>query len=63
MLIGLNLVFKKIEEIIFIWCNIWLSQGCRLVLVKFVLESIHVYWMSIAHIPKRYGKVKMKEFL
>lgn len=25
---------------------------CRLVLVKSMLESIPVYWMSIAHIPK-----------
>jgi hypothetical protein len=45
-------VYNKIEARISIWCNIWLLMGGRLVLVKVVLESIYVYWISIAHIPK-----------
>jgi hypothetical protein len=43
---------KKIEDRISCWCHRWLSREGRLVLVKSILESIHVYWLSIAHIPK-----------
>jgi hypothetical protein len=32
------------------WCNKWLSMGGRLVLIKVVLESLPVYWMSLAHL-------------
>jgi hypothetical protein len=45
-------LIKKMEDIITYWCNRWLSQGGRLVLVKYVLESILIYWLSIAHVPK-----------
>jgi hypothetical protein len=45
-------LIKKMEDIITCWCNRWISQGGRLVLVKYVLESILVYWLSIAHVPK-----------
>jgi hypothetical protein len=45
-------LIKKIEDRINCWCHRWLSRGGRLVLVKSVLESILVYWLSIAHIPK-----------
>ena len=34
------------------WSHKWLSRASRLVLVKAVLESILVYWMSLAWIPK-----------
>jgi hypothetical protein len=45
-------LYNKIEVRISIWCNRWLSRGHILVLAKSVLESILMYWMSIAHIPK-----------
>jgi hypothetical protein len=45
-------MIKKIEDKINRWCHRWMSRGGRMVLVKSVLESIHVYWLSIAHIPK-----------
>jgi hypothetical protein len=38
---------KKID----LWCNRWLSLGGRFILVKSTLESLHVYWMSLATIP------------
>lgn len=41
----------KVEKRLECWAYIWLSLGGRLILVKAVLESIHVYWMSLAHIP------------
>jgi hypothetical protein len=41
-----------VEKRINTWCNRWISQGGRLVLVKIVLEAIPVFWMSMAWIPK-----------
>jgi hypothetical protein len=32
------------------WCNKWLTLGGRLILIKVVLESLPVYWMTLAHI-------------
>jgi len=34
------------------WCHRWLSLGGRVILVKVVLESIYVYWISLENIPK-----------
>jgi len=39
---------KKIAN----WSHRWLSLGGRATLVKVVLESILVYWLSFAKIPK-----------
>jgi hypothetical protein len=41
----------KIEKKIGLWCNQWLSLGGRLILVKSVLESQSVFWMSMEVIP------------
>jgi hypothetical protein len=43
---------KKFEKRIANWSHRWLSLGGRVTLVKVVLESIHVYWLSLAKIPK-----------
>ena len=45
-------LYKKIENRINIWENRSLSRGGRLILLKAVLQSIIVYWASIAYIPK-----------
>ena len=45
-------LYNKLEARISVLCNRWLSHGGRLVLVKTVPESIHVYWMTLAKIPK-----------
>ena len=45
-------LYKKIEGKIGCWENKFLSRGGRLVLLKVVLQSIHVYWALIAYIPK-----------
>jgi hypothetical protein len=42
----------KVEKKISQWCNCWLSRGGCLVLIKFALEAIPVYWHTLAHIPK-----------
>lgn len=42
----------KLEKRLMIWSNKWLSRAGKLTLVKFVLEAIPVYRMSIAWIPK-----------
>jgi hypothetical protein len=44
-------LIKKFERRIDHWCNRWLSLGGRLVLIKVVLESQPVYWMSLAAVP------------
>jgi hypothetical protein len=44
-------LIKKIEAKISCWCHGG-CRGGRLVLVKLVLESILVYWLSISYIPK-----------
>jgi len=31
------------------WCNKWLSLGGRFILIKVVLESLPVYWLTLAH--------------
>jgi hypothetical protein len=44
-------LIKKFEKRIDHWCNRWLSLGGRLVLIKAVLVSQPVYWMSMAVVP------------
>jgi hypothetical protein len=44
----LTKIGKKIKN----WCYRWLSLGGRYVLLKSVLESQSVYWMTIELIPK-----------
>jgi hypothetical protein len=44
-------LIEKFELRINHWCNRMLSLGGRYVLVKAVLESLHVYWLALAHIP------------
>ena len=43
-------ILKKVESKIQHWTHRWLSLGGRLVLIKSVLESIHVYWLSLAYV-------------
>jgi hypothetical protein len=50
---------KKFEKRISNWSHRWLTLGGRFTLVKVVLESIHVYWLSLAKIPK--GTLKKSE--
>jgi hypothetical protein len=45
-------LITKVEKIIKLWCNSWLSKGGRLVLVKVVLEEILVILHSLYFIPK-----------
>jgi hypothetical protein len=40
------------EKKIGLWCNNWLSLGGRFILVKAVLESQSVFWMSMEVIPR-----------
>jgi len=42
----------KFEKKIGLWCNKWISLRGRLILVKAVLESLEVLWMSLEVIPK-----------
>lgn len=44
-------LLREIEKRIGHWTNRWLSLGGRLILVKFVLENIPVYWMCLSKIP------------
>jgi len=44
-------LLTKVEKRIGHWCNRWLSLGGRYILLKSVLESQPVYWMSLAAIP------------
>jgi hypothetical protein len=41
------------ERRIGFWCNKWLSLGGRFILVKSVLESLVVYWMTLERIPNK----------
>jgi hypothetical protein len=45
-------LLKKVEDRISCWCHKWLSLGGRLVLLKSMFESILIYWLSLAHVPK-----------
>ena len=36
-------LIRKIEKRLHLWCDKWLSRGGRLILVKYVLEVVHVY--------------------
>jgi hypothetical protein len=47
-----NWLVKKFEKRIANWSHRWLSLGGRVTLGKVVLESILVYWLSFAKIPK-----------
>jgi hypothetical protein len=41
------------EKRINFWCNKWLSLGGRYILIKSVLESLPVYWMSLEKLPNK----------
>jgi len=45
-------ILKEMEKKINNWCYRWLSLGGRYTLLKDVLESHSVYWMSLASIPR-----------
>jgi hypothetical protein len=45
-------LIAKLEKCLKCWSFHWLSRVGRLTLAKSVLEAIHVYWMSLAWIPK-----------
>jgi hypothetical protein len=45
-------LLKKMEKKIDNWCYRWLSLGGRYTLLKVVLESQSVYWMSLAIVPR-----------
>ena len=45
-------LYKNIEGRIGCWTNKFLSIGGRLVLLKAILQSIPVYWATIAYILK-----------
>ena len=47
-----NWLVRKFEKKITNWSLRWLSLGGRVTLVKAVLESIPLYWLSLAKIPK-----------
>lgn len=44
-------LLRKLEKRISLWCDKWLTLGGRYIIVKFVLENIHVYLLSWARIP------------
>jgi hypothetical protein len=46
-----NWLIQRLEKNITNWCFRWLSFGGRLTLLKEVLESQPVYWLSLAVIP------------
>jgi len=43
-----NWLLTKLGERLHIWSQRWLSHVGRLVLIKSVLETILVYWMSVS---------------
>jgi hypothetical protein len=45
-------LLTKLEKRLNDWSFRWLFRAGRLTLTKYVLESIPVYWMSLAWIPK-----------
>jgi len=44
---------KKIEKQIGNWVFCWLSLGGRLVLLKYVLQNISVYWLSLVKVLQK----------
>ena len=55
-------LYKKIEGRIGCWTYKFLSRGGRLVLLKAVLQSIPIYWATIAYIPKGILQKLRKKF-
>ena len=47
-----NWLLEKLEKKLKSWSFRWLSSIGKLILVKFVLEAIPIYWFSMAWIPK-----------
>jgi len=47
-----NWLLSKLEKRLKYWSSRWLSRAGRVILVKSVLETIPVYWLSMAWIPK-----------
>eukprot|EP01018_Ginkgo_biloba_P032610 Gb_14068 [translate_table: standard] len=45
-------LLSRIKQRISFWCNRWLSRGGRLILIKSLLETIPVFWHTMAYIPK-----------
>ena len=47
-----NWLVAKLEQRVNNWCNRWLSRAGRLVMFKYVMEAIPLYWIPLAWIPK-----------
>ena len=50
-------MIDKFESKLHNWRNRFLSMGGKYVLIKAVLESLLVFWMSLAHIPASVLKI------
>jgi hypothetical protein len=44
-------LIQKVEKRIGNWTFCWISLGGKLILTKYVLQSLHVYWLSLVKIP------------
>jgi hypothetical protein len=43
---------SKVEKRLIVWCNRWLSHGGNVIPIKSVIETIPIYWITLAFILK-----------
>ena len=41
----------QVENSLKQWCNLWISRGGRMILVKTIIEAIPVYWFTLSTVP------------
>jgi hypothetical protein len=57
-------IVEKFEKRISHWCSRWLSLGGRLVLIKYMLESQPIYWLTLASLPSTIQtKIRQRIFI
>ena len=44
-------LIQNLEKRLFMWSHKWLSLGGRFILLKYVLQSIYIYWMHFFKLP------------
>ena len=45
-------LLEKLDKWLKLWCHPWLMRADRLIMIKYLLDAILVYWMTLASILK-----------
>lgn len=53
-------LISKIVKRINYWSHKWLSRDSQLVIIKYILKTIHVYWFSLAYVTRNKSRLQTR---